>query len=55
MPLHTGEALVLRTYTLGESDRIVVLFRGRNVGGGPPHELTRERVGHLMTGTAVHA
>ena len=34
------------------SDRIVVLFRGRNVGGGAPADLTHEAVGHLMTGTA---
>jgi len=33
------------------SDRLVVLFRGRTVGGGAPDALTVERVGHLMTGT----
>lgn len=35
MPLHTGEALVLRTYKLGEADRIVVLLtrdRGKKRG-----------------------
>jgi simple sugar transport system ATP-binding protein len=35
------------------SDRLVVLFRGRNVGGGVPAELTHETVGHLMTGTTA--
>jgi ABC-type uncharacterized transport system ATPase subunit len=33
------------------SDRLVVLFRGRNAGGGQPGLLTVEAVGHLMTGT----
>ena len=35
MPLHTGEALVLRTYRLGETDRLVVLLtrdRGKKRG-----------------------
>lgn len=35
MPLHTGDALVLRTYKLGEADRIVVLLtrdRGKKRG-----------------------
>lgn len=35
MPLYTGDALVLRTYALGESDRIVVLLtrdRGKKRG-----------------------
>jgi simple sugar transport system ATP-binding protein len=35
------------------SDRLVVLFRGRSVGGGAPAELTHETVGYLMTGTTV--
>jgi DNA repair protein RecO (recombination protein O) len=61
MPLHTGDALVLRTYTLGESDRIVVLLtrdRGKKRGvargarrsrrrfGGALEPLTRVRVGY---------
>ena len=35
MPLHTGDALVLRTYRLGESDRLVVMLtrdRGKKRG-----------------------
>ena len=35
MPLHTAEALVLRTYKLGEADRIVVFLtkdRGKKRG-----------------------
>ena len=43
MPLYTADALILRTYKLGEADRIVVFLtedRGRSVGsprgrGGP--------------------
>jgi simple sugar transport system ATP-binding protein len=33
------------------SDRLVVLFRGRIVGSGTPHELTVSEVGYLMTGS----
>ena len=67
MPLYTGDALILRTYKLGEADRIVVFLtrdRGKKRGvakGGPPHSLairrraraddTRER-GLLREGTA---
>ena len=32
MPLYTTDALILRTYTLGESDRIVVLHHGAVAG-----------------------
>ena len=38
------------------SDRLVVLFRGRVVGAGTPHAITRDDVGYLMTGaTPRHA
>ncbi len=62
MPLHTGDALVLRTYTLGEADRIVVLLtrdRGKKRGvakgarksrarfAGALEPLTRVRVGYF--------
>ena len=33
------------------SDRLVVLFRGRIVGTGTPHDLTLNEVGYLMTGS----
>ncbi len=36
----------------GLSDRLVVLFRGRVVAAGRPHELEVDDIGHLMTGTA---
>ena len=46
MPLHTTDALILRTYKLGESDRIVVFLtrdRGKKRGvaknAGVPFEL----------------
>jgi len=62
MPLHTADALILRTYTLGESDRIVVFLtrdRGKKRGvakharrsrrrfGGALEPLTFGRVGYL--------
>src|SRR5437879_9873242 len=62
MPLHTTDALILRTYTLGESDRIVVCLtrdRGKKRGvaknarqsrrrfGGGLEPLTCGRVGYL--------
>ena len=62
MPLHTSDALILRTYTLGESDRIVVFLtrdRGKKRGvaknarqsrrrfGGALEPMTLGRVGYL--------
>jgi len=62
MPLHTTDALILRTYKLGESDRIVVFLtrdRGKKRGvaknarqsrrrfGGALEPLTHGRVGYL--------
>ena len=62
MPLHTTEALILRTYKLGESDRIVVFLtrdRGKKRGvaknarqsrrrfGGALEPLTYGRVGYV--------
>ena len=62
MPLHTADALILRTYTLGESDRIVVFLtrdRGKKRGvaknarqsrrrfGGALEPLTYGRVGYV--------
>src|SRR6476619_1041445 len=62
MPAHTTEALILRTYKLGESDRIVVFLtrdRGKKRGvaknarqsrrrfGGGLEPLTCGRVGYL--------
>src|SRR4051812_34771304 len=62
MPLHTSDALILRTYTLGESDRIVVFLtrdRGKKRGvaknarqsrrrfGGALEPLTHGRVGYV--------
>jgi DNA repair protein RecO (recombination protein O) len=46
MPLHTGDALVLRTYNLGESDRIVVLLtreRGKKRGVARGARRSRKR------------
>ena len=44
MPLHTGEALVLRTYKLGEADRIVVfLTRDRGKKRGVAKGARRQR------------
>jgi DNA repair protein RecO len=62
MPLHTADALILRTYKLGESDRIVVFLtrdRGKKRGvaknarqsrrrfGGALEPLTYGRVGYV--------
>src|SRR5881397_2787309 len=62
MPLHTTDALILRTYKLGESDRIVVFltrYRGKKRGaaetarqsrrrfGGAPEPMTYGRVGYV--------
>src|SRR2546429_5400114 len=62
MPLHTADALILRTYKLGESDRIVVFLtrdRGKKRGvaknarqsrrrfGGGLEPLTSGRVGYV--------
>jgi hypothetical protein len=62
MPLHTADALILRTYRLGESDRIVVFLtrdRGKKRGvaknarqsrrrfGGSLEPLTYGRVGYV--------
>jgi simple sugar transport system ATP-binding protein len=51
---NTGAGVLLISEDLGElfslSDRLVVLFRGRIVGTGKPHELTLNEVGYLMTG-----
>jgi DNA repair protein RecO (recombination protein O) len=62
MPLHATEALILRTYKLGESDRIVVFLtrdRGKKRGvaknarqsrrrfGGALEPLTYGRVGYV--------
>lgn len=62
MPIHTGDALVLRTYKLGEADRIVVLLtrdRGKKRGvakgvrrsrsrfAGALEPLTHVRVGYF--------
>src|SRR5436305_485907 len=62
MPLYTADALILRTYKLGESDRIVVFLtrdRGKKRGvaknarqsrrrfGGALEPLTLGRVGYL--------
>jgi DNA repair protein RecO (recombination protein O) len=48
MPLHTAEALVLRTYKLGEADRIVVFLtrdRGKKRGVAPNARKSRKRSG----------
>jgi simple sugar transport system ATP-binding protein len=51
---NAGAGVLLISEDLGElfslSDRLVVLFRGRIVGTGKPHELTLNEVGYLMTG-----
>jgi simple sugar transport system ATP-binding protein len=50
-----GAGVLLISEDLGElfslSDRLIVLFRGRIVGSGTPHELTTNEVGYLMTGS----
>src|SRR5580692_11525097 len=48
MPLHTADALILRTYTLGESDRIVVFLtrdRGKKRGVAKNAAQSRRRFG----------
>ena len=64
MPLHTGEALVLRTYRLGESDRLVVMLtrdRGKKRGvakrrGAVPETLWRgARAVHPRTGGVLRS
>lgn len=51
MPLHTGDALVLRTYRLGESDRIVVMLtrdRGKKRGVARGGVRSRKRFGGAL-------
>jgi DNA repair protein RecO (recombination protein O) len=51
MPLHTSEALVLRTYRLGESDLIVVLLtrdRGKKRGVAKGGARSRKRFGGAL-------
>src|SRR3954471_5035071 len=51
MPLFTGEALVLRTYKLGEADRIVVFLtrdRGKKRGVAPNARKSRKRFGAAL-------
>ena len=46
MPLHTADALILRTYKLGEADRIVVFLtddRGKRRGVAKGARRTRSR------------
>src|SRR5215208_2319114 len=48
MPLHTTDALILRTYSLGESDRIVVFLtrdRGKKRGVAKNARQSRRRFG----------
>src|ERR1700693_1115851 len=48
MPLHTTDALILRTYSLGESDRIVVFLtrdRGKKRGVAKNARQRRRRFG----------
>ena len=51
MPLYTSDALVLRTYTLGESDRIVVFLtrdRGKKRGVAKNARQSRRRFGGAL-------
>jgi DNA repair protein RecO (recombination protein O) len=51
MPLHTGDALVLRTYRLGETDRLVVLLtrdRGKKRGVARGGARSRKRFGGAL-------
>jgi DNA repair protein RecO (recombination protein O) len=51
MPLYTTEALILRTYTLGESDRIVVFLtrdRGKKRGVAKNARQSRRRFGAAL-------
>src|ERR1700682_3078426 len=62
MPLHTTDALILRTYKLGESDRIVVFLtrdRGQEGGVAKNARQSRRRFGGALEvvacGRAVYA
>jgi DNA repair protein RecO (recombination protein O) len=51
MPLHATDALILRTYTLGESDRIVVFLtrdRGKKRGVAKHAKKSRRRFGAAL-------
>lgn len=51
MPLHTGDALILRTYKFGEADRIVVFLtrdRGKKRGVAPNARKSRKRFGAAL-------
>ena len=51
MPLYTADALVLRTYKLGEADRIVVFLthdRGKKRGVAPNARKSRKRFGAAL-------
>jgi DNA repair protein RecO (recombination protein O) len=51
VPLYTAEALVLRTYKLGEADRIVVFLtrdRGKKRGVAPNARKSRKRFGAAL-------
>ncbi len=51
MPLYTAEALILRTYKLGEADRIVVFLtrdRGKKRGVAPNARNSRRRFGAAL-------
>jgi len=51
MPLYTAEALVLRTYQMGEADRIVVFLtrdRGKKRGVAPNARKSRKRFGAAL-------
>lgn len=51
MPLYTADALVLRTYKLGEADRIVVFLtrdRGKKRGVAPNARRSRKRFGGAL-------
>lgn len=51
MPLHTADALILRTYKLGEADRIVVFLtrdRGKKRGVAPGARRPRSRFGGAL-------
>ncbi len=51
MPLHTGHAIILRTYRLGESDRLVVMLtqtRGKKRGVAKGGVRSRKRFGGAL-------
>src|SRR5438309_6577123 len=51
MPLYTSDALILRTYSLGESDRIVVFLtrdRGKKRGVAKNARQSRRRFGGAL-------